>query len=366
MTLCREKGFQGARVRSRVVATKKHDYLRHARVPVSPGRHTAKELLEEMSRTGFQGRKLGEAFLLWKRMLEEPKNVVIMALSGAMVPAGMGRLISFLLRKRAIDVLVCTGATLSHDLYEAMGAKHFLGSHHVDDTDLLRHRIDRVYDVYADEDRFYDTDHWVMHWAESLKDDHPYTSREIVAGIGKALRGKPGARDSVLVSAYESGVPVFVPALADSSLGFSLMFANRRKGKRIIVDMMRDVDEISRVAEAAKHSVVIIGGGVPKNYVQQTAVIAGYEMRRDRMHRFALQITTDSPQWGGLSGCTLEESISWGKYTPGAEMVTCYTDATIALPMLVSALSEWKGLKGRTAPRFDWSGPRVKVAWGRR
>src|SRR3990172_5504941 len=140
----------------------------------------------------------------------------------------------------------------------------------------------------------------------------PDSAREIGAGVGKALRGKEKAKNSILVAAYESGVPVFVPALGDSSLGFSIMFGNRRAGKKVIVDMMKDVDEITRIAEASpQSSVVIVGGGVPKNFVQQTAVIAGYQTRHDRMHRLALQITTDSPQWGGLSGCTLEESVSW-------------------------------------------------------
>ena len=345
----------------------KREFLKHPRVPLEPGKATAGELLERMSRTGFQGRKLGEALGVWKQMLVEKRNVVIMALSGAMVPAGMGRLVSFLLRKRAIDVLVCTGATLSHDLYEALGARHFLGTHMVDDAALLRHRIDRMYDVYADEDQFEVADKWVMSWAaRTLKDDHPYTSREIVAGVGRALAKVPGAKRSVLRSAYEAGVPVFVPALADSSLGFSIMTGNRRNRRRIVVDMMRDCDEISRLVEVAPQtSVVIVGGGVPKNYVQQTAVIAGYEVGREQMHRLAVQITTDSPQWGGLSGCTLEESVSWGKYHPDAEMVTCYADATIALPFLVSALAEWKGLAQRVPPQFEWDRDPVRIRFRR-
>jgi deoxyhypusine synthase len=346
----------------------KREYLRHPRVPVSPDTHSVAELLDEMSATGFQGRKLGEAFEVWKRMLAERRNVIFMALAGAMVPAGMGALVAHLLRRRYVDVLVCTGATLSHDLYEALGGRHFLGTHMVDDAKLQHHRIDRVYDVYADEDRFYEADRWVMRWVrEALDDRHPYSSREIVALIGQALQRKEKARRSVLVAAYEAGVPVFVPALGDSSLGFSIMFGNRRSGKKVIVDMMKDVDEITRIAEASpESSVVIVGGGVPKNYVQQTAVIAGYQTRHDRMHRLALQITTDSPQWGGLSGCTLEESVSWGKYHPDAEMVTCYADATIALPFLVSGLNEIRAEKWRNVPRFAFNNGKVAVSFGKK
>jgi len=352
----------------RAMAAGKKQYLKHARIPLRPDTHSVAELLDEMSGTGFQGRKLGEAFEVWKRMLVERKNVIFMSLAGAMVPAGMGTLLAHLLRRRYIDVLVCTGATLSHDLYEALGGRHFLGTHMVDDGALQKHRIDRVYDVYADEDRFYEADRWVMRWMrDALEDRTPYSSREIVAGVGKALLGKEKAKNSILVAAYESGVPVFVPALGDSSLGFSIMFGNRRSGKKVVVDMMKDVDEITRIAEASpQSSVVIIGGGVPKNYVQQTAVIAGYQTRHDRMHRLALQITTDSPQWGGLSGCTLEESVSWGKYHPDAEMVTCYTDATIALPFLVSGLTESRAEKWRDVPRFRFDNGKVQVDFGKR
>ena len=163
-------------------------------------------------------------------------------------------------------------------------------------------------------------------------------------------------RDGICVAAYESGVPVFVPSYCDSGMGFSLMFSNRRRKRHIIVDHMRDVDESSRITEKSNHtSVIVVGGGVPKNFIQQTAVIASYQTRHDRTHDFAIQFTTDVPQWGGLSGSTFEEAQSWGKYNPHAKMVQCFVDATIALPVVTQALSQRFKRFRRRVPKFNWS-----------
>lgn len=343
----------------------KKEYLREPRKEIEAGTYTAGELLDEMSRTAFQGRRLGEAFAIWKHMLSEKNTTIFMGLAGAMVPAGMGRLVSFLVERRGIDVLVTTGAALSHDLYQALGRKHYMGTWQVDDDELQRLRIDRVYDTYADEDGLYAADKWIMRTLPELLDEHtPYSTREVVEVIGREVNKTKHGRGSLLATAYRSEVPIFVPAFGDSSIGFALMFANRKRKRNIVVDMMRDVDQTSQITErAGKTGVVLIGGGVPKNYIQQTAVVAGYERNKEMMHKFGISITTDSPQWGGLSGCTFEESKSWGKYDVNAVFATCYADATIALPMLVNGLAEWKGLKNRKPPRFDWSGRRLKLTY---
>jgi deoxyhypusine synthase len=346
-------------------ARRKRQHLKHPRIEIEAGRRTAGELLEDMAETAFQGRKMGEAFAVWKQMLSERNTTVFMGLAGAMVPAGMGRLVSFLVERRGIDVLVTTGAALSHDLYQALGRQHFMGTPQVDDDELQRLRIDRVYDTYTDEDGLYAADKWVMRTLPELLDDHtPYTSREIVEVIGREVNKMKHGRGSLLATAYRSKLPIFVPAFGDSSIGFALMFANRKRKRNIVVDMMRDVDQTCQITErAGKTGVVLIGGGVPKNYIQQTAVVAGYETDKEMMHKFGVSITTDSPQWGGLSGCTFDESKSWGKYDVNAVFATCYADATIALPMLVNGLAEWKGLKNRKPPRFDWSGKRLKLTY---
>jgi deoxyhypusine synthase len=193
-------------------------------------------------------------------------------------------------------------------------------------------------------------------FASRLQAGRPYSSREVLHEFGKWVSEKARDRDGICVAAHKSGVPVFVPAFCDSGLGFSLMFANRRRKRPIIVDHMRDVDESSKITEKSRNTaVIIIGGGVPKNFIQQTAVIASYQTRHDRTHNFAIQFTTDVPQWGGLSGSTFEEAQSWGKYNPHARMIQCFVDATVALPIVTHALSQrFKRLR-RRIPNFGWN-----------
>ena len=331
--------------------------LKHPTHPIEiDPEKTVSELVADMAFTGFQGRKLGEAADAWTSMLKKREMVIWLGLAGAMVPAGMRELITYLVRRRMVDVLVTTGATLYHDAYETIGGKHFLGTDQIDNVMLRRHRIDRVYDVYADEKKFYHLDVMIeKEFSSRFQDRRPYSSREVMYEFGKWIGEKAKGKDGICVAAYESGVPVFIPSFCDSGLGFSFMFANRRRKRHIIVDHMRDVDESSKITERSRNtSVIIVGGGVPKNFIQQTAVIASYQTRHDRTHNFAIQFTTDVPQWGGLSGSTFEEAQSWGKYHPRAKMVQCFTDATIALPIVAQALSQrFKRLR-RRVPKFIW------------
>jgi len=344
----------------------KNKFLETPTRPVKVYEKDISGLLDEMRYIGFQGRKLGELTNAWVNMLKEDRIVVLMGLAGAMVPAGMRKVVTYLIRKRMIDVLVSSGANLYHDCHEALGRKHYLGTQNANDLVLRQHCVDRIYDVFASEVGFYKTDRWIVkNFAQTLRDGYPYSSREILELLGEKLSERKTAKDSILVNAYRSGVPIFCPAIGDSSLGFSIMFANRpqnkmgdgRARKNIIVDCIKDVDEISRICEQAKKTGgVYIGGGVPKNYIQQGAVIASYQTRHNRSHKYGLQITMDSPQWGGLSGCTLEESQSWGKYDADATMVTCYCDATIGLPIVAHALMQKSGkiAEKRKKPHFSW------------
>ncbi len=327
------------------------------------------ELAEGMFWTGFQGRKLAEVIEVWARMLRKRNIVIWFGLAGAMVPAGMRRLVSYLIKRRMVDIVVSTGANLYHDAYEAKGKKHYVGTHLIDDVKLRKHKVDRIYDIFADEVGFYKFDSWIEKvFSYGLKDNYPYSSRELMFLLGKSLSTAGREKDSILVSAHKKGVPIFCPALNDSALGFSIMFANRRARKvkvgktvryirkQILIDALKDVEESSRITEKAKLTgVIYLGGGVPKNFIQQTAVIASYQTRHDRSHNYAIQVTADSPHWGGLSGCTFEEAQSWGKIHQRADKVTCFADMTIALPIIVHALSEkFKRLR-REVPVFEWS-----------
>jgi len=332
-------------------------FLRHPTEPfqATSGR-TVDQLLGQMSETAFQGRKLGEAFEIWSRMLKKRQIVIWLGIAGAMVPAGMRKIIAQLIKRRMVDVLVTTGANIYHDAYETTGGKHFMGTDRVDDVLLRKYRVDRMYDVYSDEKRFYSLDNKIdREFCALLRDDYPYSSRQIADRLGAWLADNARDSDGISVVAHETGVPIFLPALADSSLGFAMMFANRKRHRRIIVDHMKDVHESSMITErSSKSGVVVFGGGVPKNFIQQSAVVASYATRHDKTHDYALQITTDAAHWGGLSGATFEEAQSWGKYSPRAQMATCHVDSTIALPILAQALAERFKRTRRLVPDFDW------------
>jgi deoxyhypusine synthase len=341
------------------------------RFPTEPldvsGKESLAEFLEKMRLTGFQGRKLAEVVEIWTRMLKKKDCIIWLGLAGALVPAGMRKIIAYLIRRRMIDVLVSTGANLYHDCFEARGEKHYLGSQYANDVQLRKQRVDRIYDVFADEKKFYQTDIWIeKEFCAHLLDDRPYSSREILHLLGRVLDEKGQEKDSILAEAYKSRVPIFCPALGDSALGFAIMFANRRRGRRIILDSLRDVEESSRITEKSKMTgVIYLGGGVPKNFIQQTAVIASYQTRHDKSHSFAAQVSMDMPVWGGLSGCTFEEAQSWGKIGRNARTATCYADATLALPLIARTLAErFKRLR-RSVPVYDWNNRRLEIRYER-
>ena len=294
-------------------------------------------LLEKMSRTGFQGRKLGEAYAVWKQMIADPGITILAGLSGAMIPAGMQECLIELIEHRFIDVIVSTGANIFHDVCEHCGIRHYMGHHHVDDLELFHQGIDRIYDVFAYEEQFRGIDSMVAGFA-SQNEGFSGSSSNFVRILGEWLcRLYPGGR-SLVGSAARLNVPIFVPAFSDSSLGIALVMAGR-KGVKISIDQLADADELTRIVENAKKTgVIYIGGGVPKNFIQQTQVIASIHDQGCGGHDYAVQFTTDTPHFGGLSGCTFEEAISWGKESEDCRKVQCFCDATIALPLVSSAL----------------------------
>ncbi|MDD1653481.1 MAG: deoxyhypusine synthase [Methanomicrobiales archaeon] len=306
------------------------------RTPVTPTANIA-DLLEGMASTGFQGRRLGESVEIWSRMIRDPDCTILLGLSGAMIPAGMQRCLMELVEHRYVDVIVSTGANIFHDTCEHLGVRHYLGHHHMDDRELLKEGIDRIYDVLAYEEEFRDVDRFIATFSREIA---PFrgSSREFVERLGKRLLSEAPDASSLTSTCAGHGVPIFVPALCDSSIGIGLVMA-RREGIEVDVDQISDTDEITSLVEHAKRTgVIYIGGGVPKNFIQQTQVIASIHDHQLGGHNYAIQYTTDAPHWGGLSGCTFEEAISWGKEDPLCPRVQCFCDATIALPLVTSAL----------------------------
>ncbi|MEM3207523.1 MAG: deoxyhypusine synthase [Halobacteria archaeon] len=332
---------------------RKADFLRHPTVPISVGRKSVSELARQMARTGFQGRTLGQAVDVWEQMFRRKGMTIFLGLTGAMVPAGMRRVIAFLIERKLVDCIVSTGANLFHDAYEALGRKHYQGTDTVDDAALQRYHIDRMYDVYASEDEFRILDWKIAGFARSISPCR-ISTREFMRRWGRELARMGGARDSIVVAAYRNHVPLFVPAICDSGYGIALHLA-RRRGVDIDLDQLKDVEEIVELYGASRETGgIYVGGGVPRNFIQQTSVIEDI-VEQNAPHQYGIQFTIDPPHYGGLSGSTFSEAVSWGKYHPrDAKMVQVFADATIALPIVAHALEErTRGLK-RKRVRSPW------------
>lgn len=318
---------------------------------------TVRGLVEAMRRTSFQSRTLAMCAAVYENMAEDPSCTIYMGCAGALVPGGMRKVIRDLVENGFVDVLVTTGAIAYHDWYEAHGYRHYLSSPDADDIALRKHWLDRVYDTLADESMFREIDTEVSAIADKME-PRPFSSREFLAHVGQMYPDP----NSIVYTCAKNGVPYFVPALNDSSFGIALTkhYMDRRAAKEepMRIDPIRDNYEITQItAKSAQTGVFYIGGGTPKNYISQTAVIEEVLGMPDKPHMYAAQITTDVPHWGGLSGCTFEESQSWGKFHKNAKMAQSIVDATIGLPLVAGYLME-SGIK-RKRKTFKWNEDRL-------
>jgi len=323
-------------------------------------KRTAAEIVAGMAGTSFQARNLASATRIWRNMLED-EVTIFLGIAGAMVPAGMRGIIRYLIENRMVDVVVTTGANMFHDVYETLGKPHWQTSPDTDDVELGRRRINRFYDVLAPETDFADAEEFVVAFAQTLAQDRPYSTREYFEAIGRALI--PMAQEEgILTAAAKAGVPIYSPAVGDSVHGLAIATGRVRSGHRLIFDVIGDVLETSHIALTSKGTgVIYIGGGTPKNFIQQAEVAAYIYSRELPGHKYGVQITMDQPQWGGLSGCTFEEAQSWRKIAPDADFVTLNVEATVALPLIVSALAEELPdvRTTRTLPELDF-GPSAR------
>lgn len=321
---------------------------------------SAAELMHRMSGTSFQARNLANATRIWRRMIED-EVTIFLGLAGAMVPAGMRNVVRYLVENRFVDVVVSTGANMFHDVYETLGKPHWQTSPNADDVELGRRRINRFYDVLAPETDFADAEEFVVAFAQTLEQDRPYSTREYFRRIGEAL-APMAHQEGILTAAAKHGVPIYSPAIGDSVHGLAIATGRVRSGHRLLFDVIGDVLETSHIALTSKGTgVIYIGGGTPKNFIQQAEVAAYIYSRELPGHKYGIQVTMDQPQWGGLSGCTFEEAQSWRKIAPDADFTTVNVEATVALPLIVSALAEEIGekAKSRVLPELDF-GPSAR------
>ena len=338
---------------------------RFLQTPIEPfaveGGLTADEILSRMERISFQGRNLATAHRIWQRMLEDDVTIFL-GMAGALSAGGLRLIVAHLIQHRYVDCLVSTGANLYHDLHETRGQRHYVGSPHADDAALAEERIDRVYDTYASEEEFCDNDNWIAAFAATLE-RRPYTTREFLYQLGGHLWRTTG-RDGILTAAFRANVPIFCPAIADSSIGMGLSQARQKAPGAGYMDTIGDIVESANVIiRRPRTASVVLGGGTPKNFINQASVQAEFFSSEVSGHRYALQIVTDVPHFGGASGSTLEEAQSWGKLATDSPRVTVHADATIALPFLVSALATTAQplLGRRKAPVFTLASPVMTI-----
>ncbi len=306
-------------------------------------------ILDKMTRISFQGRNLGRAYQAWSDALQE-ETTIMFGLSGAMTAGGMRNIMVYLLENRLIDCVVSTGANLFHDVYESLGHPHYIGTESADDLKLYQQRLDRVFDTYVDEVQFRKIDWYLGQFMQDVAGDRRVGTRELFQLLADRIEPYK-VTDGIVTTARRVGVPLYCPAIADSSYGIAAAEVGFPLRRIPQVDVMIDAVETAEIALYSKStSVVFVGGGTPKNFINQAGLTAGgWQMEELPGHTFAIQFTTDAPHWGGLSGCTFQEAQSWGKVSERARMVTVHVDATIALPIVVTALAQ-DVRKGRTRP----------------
>jgi len=317
---------------------KKSDYLRYELKHIDIKSFDPTVIIEQFEDMAFQARNLARAAMIYDKMLADKDCTVILCLAGSLFSAGLKKVVYDMVDNNMVDAIVSTGAIIvDQDFFEGLGFKHYLGTPAVDDDDLMKKHIDRIYDTFIDEDDLRICDLTVTEIADTLK-PQPYSSREFIAHMGAYLQKKKKGSDCVVRLAYEKGVPIFVPAFSDCSAGFGLIYhQNDRPGKpKVTIDSVKDFLELTKIKMRTKDTgILMIGGGVPKNFTQDVTVAAEVLGEETPLHKYAIQITVADERDGGLSGSTLKEAHSWGKVDTGNEQMV-YSEATVAMPLIVS------------------------------
>lgn len=333
----------------------KKDYLKREVEHIDIKSFNAIPIIEQFDKTAFQARNLARAAKIYDRMLSDKDCSIILCLAGSLFSAGLRKIVHDMIENNMVDMIVSTGAIIvDQDFFEALGFKHFQGTPQSDDNELMEMMIDRIYDTYIDEEHLRICDMTVSEIANNLE-AALYSSREFIKFMGKYLKEKDMGKESVVRISYEKNLPIFVPAFSDSSAGFGLVYHqwNRKDKPKVSIDSVKDFLELTKIKVNSKETgLVMIGGGVPKNFAQDVTVAAEILEKTVNMHKYAVQITVADERDGGLSGSTLKEAHSWGKVDEGSEQMV-FSEATIAFPLLASYAYHRGNWKKRKSKNFN-------------
>jgi deoxyhypusine synthase len=332
---------------------KKKDFLKHPVQHIDITSFDATPIVTAMRGMSFTARDLAAAADIYDRMLTDKQCSVILTIAGSTGAAGCMQIYTELVKSNMVDAIVATGAAIvDMDFFEALGFKHYQGSPHVDDRLLRKFYIDRIYDTFIDEEELQICDRTVKEIADSLP-PRVHSSREFIREMGRYLTTHARKKDSLVQAAYENGVPIFCPAFSDSSAGFGLVLHQAQHPRNhVSIDSVKDFRELTLIKIKARSTgLLIIGGGVPKNFAQDTVICAELLGQNVPMHKYAIQITVADARDGACSSSTLKEASSWGKVDTVFEQMV-FAEATSVLPLLASYAYHRGAWKKRKKRRF--------------
>ncbi len=313
-------------------------------------------MIDTMEEMAFQARNLARGSKIYENMLRDTDCGVILCLAGSLISAGLKKIVVELIENNMVDAIVSTGANIvDQDFFEGLGFKHYIGSPDVDDNMLRQLHIDRIYDTFIDEDDLRICDEVMGQIADSLP-ARPHASWEIIYKMGEYLDKHGKCKESIVLASYKKDIPIFCPAFSDCSAGFGFVHhqwkASLENKPAVSIDSAKDFLDLTRIKLVSPTTgLLMIGGGVPKNFAQDIVVAAevlGYDVS---MHKYAIQITVADERDGALSGSTLREANSWGKVDSSAEQMV-YGEATVIFPLLAGYAYHKRSYEKRTEKRF--------------
>ena len=324
----------------------KKDFLKKPVEHIDITSFDSRKIISSMEKMSFVSRETANAANIYNEMLKDKECTIFLTLAGSTSAAGCMHIYRDMVKYNMVDAIVATGASIiDMDFFEALGFKHYQGSQYQNDNELRKNYIDRIYDTYIDEEELQLCDKTIGEIADRLE-PKTYTSREFIKEIGKYLKSNAKKKGSLIETAYDNNVPIFCPAFTDSSAGFGLVMHQERNPKNhITMDSIREFRELTEIKIKSKGSgLFMIGGGVPKNFIQDTVICAELLGKEVDMHKYAIQITVADSRDGACSSSTLKEASSWGKVDINKEQMV-FAEATSVLPLIASNAyhtGEWK------------------------